>query len=72
MTGIERVAARLGTSPAQVALAWVLAQGPRVIAIPGTRLVARVTENCAGADLQLSQQDLEALAALPATVGTRY
>jgi aryl-alcohol dehydrogenase-like predicted oxidoreductase len=72
VTRIERVAARLGASPAQVALAWVLAQGPHVMAIPGTRRVARVAENCAAADLQLSQQDLEALAALPAPVGTRY
>ena len=59
-------------TPAQVALAWVLAQGPHVIPIPGTKRVERLDENAAAADLELSPADLVALADLPAPQGGRY
>jgi aryl-alcohol dehydrogenase-like predicted oxidoreductase len=59
-------------TPAQVALAWVLAQGPNVIPIPGTKRVERLDENAAAADLELSAADLAALADLPAPQGGRY
>ncbi len=72
---VRSVAARHGANAAQVALAWVLAQGDDVVPIPGTKRVDRLTENVAAADLALSAADLAELdAALPAggTAGPRY
>ena len=72
---VRAVAARHGANAAQVALAWVLAQGPDVVPIPGTKRADRLAENVAAADLALSAADLAALdAALPAggTAGPRY
>ena len=66
------VAARIGATPAQVALAWDLAQGPNVIPIPGTKRVSRLEENAAAADVSLSREDLAELDALPAPSGGRY
>lgn len=68
---VADVAARLGTTTGQVALAWVLAQGPHVVAIPGTRRRARVTENVAAADIELTAQDLAELSAAPMPVEPR-
>lgn len=70
--GVRVVAERLGATPAQVALAWVLAQGPSVVPIPGTRRPERVDENAGAARLVLSSADLAALDALPPAVGSRY
>jgi aryl-alcohol dehydrogenase-like predicted oxidoreductase len=70
--GVVAVARGRGVTPAQVALAWVLAQGPNVIPIPGTKRVERLDENAAAADLELSAADLAALADLPAPQGGRY
>jgi aryl-alcohol dehydrogenase-like predicted oxidoreductase len=69
---VRGVAERHGATPAQVALAWVLAQGDHVIPIPGTKRLERLDENLAAAELSLSAQDLEELDALPDAVGTRY
>jgi aryl-alcohol dehydrogenase-like predicted oxidoreductase len=69
---VTDVASRNGATPAQVALAWVLAQGDQVIPIPGTKRVDRLEENSAAADLVLPADDLAALDALPAPVGGRY
>ncbi|MGI9100232.1 MAG: aldo/keto reductase [Solirubrobacteraceae bacterium] len=69
---VRAVADRLGTTLAQVALAWTLAQGPMVIPIPGTTKVARIAENAGAAHLQLSASDLARLDAVPAAVGERY
>ena len=69
---VRAVASAYGATPAQVALAWLLAQGPQVIPIPGTKRAARVEENAAAADLVLTDDDLAALDALPAPVGSRY
>ena len=66
------VAARLGATAAQVALAWDLAQGSNVIPIPGTKRVSRLEENAAAADLVLSGDDLAELDALPTPSGGRY
>jgi aryl-alcohol dehydrogenase-like predicted oxidoreductase len=66
------VAQRHDSTPAQVALAWVLAQGPQVVPIPGTKRVPRLEENAAAADLVLSAEDLSELDALPAPTGGRY
>ncbi|MBV9734836.1 MAG: aldo/keto reductase [Acidisphaera sp.] len=72
---IFTLAARKGCTPSQVALAWLLAQGDDVVAIPGTRHAARLDENLAAADLVLSDAEVESLAAaIPAGAasGTRY
>jgi aryl-alcohol dehydrogenase-like predicted oxidoreductase len=69
---VRTVAARHGATPAQVSLAWVLAQGPHVVPIPGTRRRTHLAENAAAAGLALSEQDLAELTAVPAAVGTRY
>ncbi len=72
---VERVGAvaqRHGATPAQVALAWVLAQGEHVVPIPGTKRIERLEENVAAAELTLSPEDLAELDALPAPVGSRY
>jgi pyridoxine 4-dehydrogenase len=50
---LERVAARLGTSPHQVALAWLLRRSPTMVLIPGTSSVAHLRENVVAADLPL-------------------
>ena len=70
--GVRAVAERLGATPAQVALAWVLAQGEHVVPIPGTKKVHYLEENAASADVALSTEDLAELDALPAPVGARY
>ena len=69
---VAAVAARHDATPAQVALAWLLAQGPGVVPIPGTKRVARLEENAAAAQLVLSADDLAELDALPAPRGARY
>jgi aryl-alcohol dehydrogenase-like predicted oxidoreductase len=59
---VAPIAARHGVSTHAVALAWVLAQGPHVIALPGTRELARVGEAVRAAELELAPAELEALA----------
>ena len=58
---LNAVAARLGATPMQVALAWLLQRAPNVLLIPGTSSVAHLRENVAGARLTLSNADLAAL-----------
>jgi aryl-alcohol dehydrogenase-like predicted oxidoreductase len=55
---VRTIAERKGATPAQVALAWVLAQRPWIAPIPGTTKLARLEENIAAADLQLTEEDL--------------
>ncbi|MBP6899112.1 MAG: aldo/keto reductase [Burkholderiaceae bacterium] len=69
------LAARLAVTPAQLALAWLLAQGEDIVPIPGTRRMARLDENAAAARLSLGAEDLAAVASLldrHAVAGTRY
>jgi aryl-alcohol dehydrogenase-like predicted oxidoreductase len=62
-----------GATPAQVALAWVLAQKPWIVPIPGTTKLARLEENLAAAEVTLSADDLARIEAAAAGVkGTRY
>jgi aryl-alcohol dehydrogenase-like predicted oxidoreductase len=68
---IRAVAARYDATPGQVALAWVLAQGNDVAPIPGTKRRKYLEENAAALDLELSADDLAALAKLT-PVGARY
>jgi aryl-alcohol dehydrogenase-like predicted oxidoreductase len=69
---VRAVARRLDATPAQVALAWVLAQGDQVVPIPGTTKPERVEENAGAAFLSLSAEDLDELNAAPPAVGERY
>jgi len=72
---IKRVAARKRCTAAQLALAWVLAQGENVVPIPGSKRRDRLEENAAAADIQLTTQELSEIdALLPRGIaaGTRY
>ncbi len=69
---VDAVAGELDATPAQVALAWLLAQGEGIVPIPGTKRVTRLEEN-AGADaLVLSAEQLDRLSAVAAPRGDRY
>ncbi|MGC9670007.1 aldo/keto reductase [Planosporangium sp. 12N6] len=69
---VRQIAERAGATPAQVALAWVLAQGRHVVPIPGTKTPKYLVDNAGAADVELSAADLAELDALPAPEGTRY
>jgi aryl-alcohol dehydrogenase-like predicted oxidoreductase len=69
---VRAVAERRSATPAQVAIAWVLAQGEHVVPIPGTKKPAYLEQNAAAATLVLAPEDLAELDALPAPVGARY
>jgi aryl-alcohol dehydrogenase-like predicted oxidoreductase len=72
---IGKFAAQKKVTPAQVALAWLLAQKPWIVPIPGTTKLHRLQENCAAASVELSPKDLSELesAASKITVqGARY
>jgi aryl-alcohol dehydrogenase-like predicted oxidoreductase len=69
---VAAVAADAGATPAQVALAWVLAQGEGIAPIPGTKRVSRLEENLAADDLVLTADQLARLNAVPAPTGDRY
>ncbi|MFJ9711970.1 aldo/keto reductase [Streptomyces sp. NPDC101234] len=69
---VRDVADRTGASPAQVALAWLAAQGEHVVPIPGTKTPKYLVDNAGGADLRLSPADLADLDAIPAPAGARY
>jgi aryl-alcohol dehydrogenase-like predicted oxidoreductase len=58
---LEQVSARKGATPAQIALAWVLAQSPSFVPIPGTTKLHRLEENIAAADVELTAEDLREL-----------
>jgi aryl-alcohol dehydrogenase-like predicted oxidoreductase len=72
---VEALAAARGVRPAQLAIAWVLAQGPDVVPIPGTKRPAYLAENLAALDVPLTAAELADIsAAVPpgATAGERY
>ena len=69
---VRAVASRRGVTPAQVALAWVLAQGPHILAIPGTQRRKYLEENVAAADVVLTAEEMAELNAMPAPAGARY
>jgi len=70
---LAALAAKRGATPAQLALAWLLAQGRDVFVIPGSKSAARVAENLAAAALALSPAEVaEAGAAVPEAKGERY
>jgi aryl-alcohol dehydrogenase-like predicted oxidoreductase len=55
---LGRIAARRNATPAQIALAWLLAQAPWIVPIPGTRKVQRLEENLGAAAIELTPDDL--------------
>ena len=69
---VRAVADRIGATPAQVALAWLLAQGPHVVPIPGTKTPKYLADNASAVDVRLSAADLAELDAIPAPEGARY
>ncbi|MSZ79750.1 MAG: aldo/keto reductase, partial [Actinobacteria bacterium] len=70
--GIAAVAARHDASSAQIALAWVLAQGENIVPIPGTKRRKWLEENAAAVEIVLTTQDLADIAALPKPSESRY
>src|SRR5246500_2615988 len=58
---LSSVAGRLGATPMQIALAWLLQRSPNILLIPGTSSVAHLRENVAGAGLSLSDEELAEL-----------
>ena len=70
---VRALAEAKGATPAQIALAWVLAQGKWVIPIPGTKRISRLEENAAAVEISLTPAELESLDGLANAVsGTRY
>ncbi len=68
----EQVAAEIGATPAQIALAWLLAQGGDIVPIPGTRRSERVEENVGADAIELSAGQLNRLNDVEPPVGDRY
>lgn len=72
---IKTLATAKGCTPAQLALAWVLAQGDDIITIPGSKRINHLEENSAAENVILTQEDLQSIEAImPAGIvsGTRY
>ncbi len=72
---IESLARAKSCTPAQLALAWVLAQGPEIIALQGTKRIAYLEDNLAALNVRLTPadlQELDAIAPRGATAGERY
>ena len=69
---VEAVATQLGATPAQVAIAWLLAQGDDIAPIPGTKRVARVEENLAADDITLTTEQLATLNKLTPPAGEHH
>ena len=72
---IERMAKEKHCTPAQLALAWLLAQGSDIVPIPGSRQRDRVEENAGAAEITLTRADLDALNAIAprgVAAGSRY
>ncbi|GLQ93808.1 aldo/keto reductase [Dyella acidisoli] len=72
---VEALAAEKGCTPAQLALAWVVAQGQDIVPIPGTRRSARLDENIGALDVRLSEEELASIDRIfppDAIAGARY
>jgi aryl-alcohol dehydrogenase-like predicted oxidoreductase len=69
---VEAVAAEAGATSAQVALAWLLAQGDHIAPIPGTKRVARVEENTAADRIELTTEQIKRLNSLTPAAGERH
>ena len=69
---VEAVASEVDATPAQVALAWLLAQGDDIAPIPGTKRVSRVEENTAADTVELSVEQIARLNDLTPATGERH
>jgi len=72
---LEKIAARHGATPAQIALAWLLARKPWIVPIPGSRKLERLDENIGALEVRLSQQDIDQIDQTMSridVVGARY
>jgi aryl-alcohol dehydrogenase-like predicted oxidoreductase len=72
---LQTIAARKGATPGQIALAWLLAQRPWIVPIPGTRRLDRLQENLGAADVELTADDLREIDDAAAGIevqGARY
>ncbi len=72
---LSQFAAKRNATPAQIALAWVLAQKPWIVPIPGTTKLHRLTENIGAASIELTEQELKEIEAASAHItitGNRY
>jgi len=70
---VRELAQEKGVTPGQLALAWVLSRGEHVVPIPGTKRRSYLEENLAAADIELSAEEAERIAAaVPAAAGARY
>jgi aryl-alcohol dehydrogenase-like predicted oxidoreductase len=69
---VRTIAEEVGCTPAQISLAWLLAQGDDVAPIPGTKRVARVEENVAADDVALSPEQLERLSSITPAEGEHH
>jgi aryl-alcohol dehydrogenase-like predicted oxidoreductase len=64
VAGLEALAAKKGKTAAQLALAWVLAQGDFIVPIPGSRKIANLEANVAAADISLSPEERDEIGGL--------
>lgn len=62
---LDEAARRHGASPSQLALAWLLHRSPVMLPIPGTKSLSHLEENCAAAEVELSDSEVEQLTRLP-------
>jgi aryl-alcohol dehydrogenase-like predicted oxidoreductase len=69
---VDTVAREVGATPAQVALAWLLAKGDDIVPIPGTKRVSRVEENIAADGIQLSAEQIDKLDNLAPAAGAHH
>ncbi|MFF4303048.1 aldo/keto reductase [Streptomyces sp. NPDC001601] len=70
---VKEIAAEKDVTPAQLALAWVLAQGDDIVPIPGTKRVAYLEQNAGAVDVELTKEDLARIEAeVPRAAGERY
>jgi aryl-alcohol dehydrogenase-like predicted oxidoreductase len=70
---VKEIAAEKGVTPAQLAIAWILAQGDDLVPIPGTKRRSYLEQNAGAVDVELTQDELERIdAELPQPAGDRY
>src|SRR6202789_2418994 len=69
---VEAIAAELGATPGQVALAWLLTRGDNIAPIPGTKRVSRVEENVGADGVELSVEQIDRLDKLPPAAGAHH
>ena len=72
---LEALASKKGITPSQLALAWVSAQGPDIIPIPGTRSIARMEENWKSREVKFTEEELKEIRGILDTYvasGERY